>query len=126
MPRLDVSRVLLDPKFVTRNLACIRQTQTVGDDGLAVDEQKSFTFAGVVTASSGTSLNRGPDGSHIENTITIHTRFRLQDGIAGRDADLVQYEGKQFTVINVADYSEYGRGFICATCALIPLSGGNQ
>jgi len=49
--------------------------------------------------------------------------FRLVDGSAGYDADEVEWSGRTYTVVNVNDYSHFGRGFVCATCDLKPLSG---
>jgi hypothetical protein len=126
MPRLDVSSVLSDPLFQTRNLQCLRQAQTVGDDGIATNAPSSVTFSGVVTQNSGDTRQIRDDGSYIEGDITIHTRFRLTDGKDGRDADIIIYKGDQYTVVNVADWSDWGRGFICAQADLIPLSGGSN
>jgi hypothetical protein len=125
MPLLDISSVLTDPLFVDRTLICVREKQSVGEDGIAVNKPSSIPLTGIVTANSGNSLFRQPDGSHIESTITIHTRFRLEDGKTGRAAHLIKWCGKQYTVINVTDYSTYGRGFVQATAQLIELSGGN-
>ncbi len=125
MPFLDVSDVLLDPDFVYRQLTCTRQAQTVGGDGLAINQPTISRFSGVVTSAGGKSLDRSAEGAQMHGSITIHTRFRLDDGRAGGDADLVTWKGRQYTVVNVNDYSDWGRGFVDAHCELIPLSGGN-
>lgn len=124
MPFLDVSDVLCDPEFVDRKLTCTRQAQSVGSDGLAVNTPTVTPFFGVVTSNRGDVLQRLAEGSRIQGSITIHTRFLLQDGRNGSDADLVTWQGRQYTVTNVNDYSTYGAGFVDAECDLIPLSGG--
>lgn len=124
MPQLDVSDVLLDPDFVDRSLVCVRQAQTVGDNGIAVDTQTSMPFSGVVTNDTGNILIRQAQGEHITGSITVHTRFRLTDGSNSYSADQVVWNGATYTVSNVADWSTYGCGFVAATCDLIPLSGG--
>lgn len=123
MPFLDVSDILLDPDFVDTSLACTRNAQAVGDDGLAVDTPTVIPFSGVVTNNTGDLLVRMTEGSRIQGSITIHTRFRLQAGGPGRDADIVTWQGRRYTVSSVGDWSTYGAGFILANCDLIPLSG---
>jgi hypothetical protein len=124
MPFLDVSSVLTDPMFQDTSLRCVRRSQTVGEDGLAVNTETTIPFAGVVTNNSGDTLKRTPEGSRVEGDICIHTRFILQDGRDGKDADQIKWQNRLYNVVNVADWSTYGRGFTAATCQLVPLSGG--
>ncbi|WP_281659644.1 hypothetical protein [Microvirgula aerodenitrificans] len=123
MARLDVSDVLLDPDFMDRDLICQRSVQTVGDNGWAEVTTTETTFAGVVTSDSGDILERIASGERIKGSITIHTRFGLSDGAAGTTADVVVWQGRKYTVSNVNDYRHFGRGFVCATCDLMSLSG---
>jgi hypothetical protein len=123
MARLDVTEILTDPDFVDTALVCERSAQSVGTDGLAVNSTKSIRFAGVVTSDQGDILERMPGVERITGSITIHSRFVLNDGSPGKTADVVQWRGRRYTVSNVNDYSHFGRGFIVATCDLIPLAG---
>ena len=123
MARLDVSDVLLDPDFMDTGLVCERTAQTVGTNGIAVDTPTMTTFAGVVTNDSGDILQRIAEGERTKGSITIHTTFLLNDGSTGYTADVVQWRGRRYTVSNVSDYSNFGRGFVAATCDLIPLAG---
>lgn len=123
MARLDVTEILTDPDFVDRGLICERSIQSVGTDGLAVNTTKSIKFMGVVTSDSGDILERMPGVERIKGSITIHSKFRLNDGAPGQTADVVQWQGRRYTVSNVNDYSHFGRGFVTATCDLIPLAG---
>lgn len=123
MPILDVSDVLLDPNFMDTSLICIRNIQTVGNNGKASNTRDQISFAGVVTANSGLSLQRRPDGEIVTGSITIHTLYGLISGECGRDADEIAWKGKLYTVVTVNDYLTYGRGFIEAVCELKPLSG---
>ncbi|AOK00185.1 hypothetical protein [Burkholderia vietnamiensis] len=123
MAFLDVTEVLLDPDFMDTGLLCNRMTQTVDDHGRAQNTVASTPFAAVVTSDKGDILHRNADGSRIIGSITLHTMFRLMDGSAGYDADEVEWAGRTYTVVNVNDYSHFGRGFVCATCDLKPLSG---
>ena len=123
MALLDVSDVICDPDFMDRGLVCERSAQAVGNDGLAINTKTNRPFSGVVTSDRGDVLTRGTTGERITGSIIIHTKFRLNDGSAGFTADIVQWQGRRYTVAKVNDYSHFGRGFVCATCDLIPLSG---
>jgi galactose-6-phosphate isomerase len=124
MPNLDVSSVLTDPLFADMSLRCIRQRQTVGTDGIAVNTPVPVPFSGVVTAASGTVLEREAEGSRVSGSINIVTRFWLEDGKNSLAADIVTWKGRRYTVADVQDYSRYGPGFIQATCELLPITGG--
>lgn len=123
MAFLDVSDILTDPDFMNTGLICERNVQTVGSNGIATNVTTSTAFAGVVTSDNGDLLERNPDGERIKGNLTIHTRFPLDDGSAMNAADIVQWKGRRYTVTVVNDWSHFGRGFIVATCDLIPLSG---
>lgn len=123
MARLDVTEILTDPDFADTGLICDRSTQTVGTDGIAVNNTKSIRFTGVVTSDQGDVLERMPGVERITGSITIHSRFLLKDGSPGQTADVVRWQGRRYTVSNVNDYSHFGRGFIVASCDLIPLAG---
>ncbi|WCM21362.1 hypothetical protein NDK50_07915 [Paraburkholderia bryophila] len=123
MPLLDVAEILLDPDFVD-SLVCARNIQTVGSNGLAVDAATSTPFYGVVTNNTGDLLMRLAEGSRISGSITVHSQFNLIAGAAGIDADIVTWNGRQYTVTNIGDWSRFGKGFTAANCELIPLSGG--
>ncbi|MDN7494835.1 hypothetical protein QZM89_06535 [Burkholderia gladioli] len=125
MAFLDVTDVLLDPDFMDTGLICNRMTQTVDAYGEATNTATPIPFSAVVTSDSGDILHRNADGSRIVGSITLHTPFRLRDGgpDATADADEIVWQGATYTVVNVNDYSHFGRGFVCATCDLKPLTG---
>lgn len=124
MALLDVTEVLLDPDFMDIGLVCKRYVQTVGDNGRAVNAETSTSFAGVVTSDKGDILERIAGGERKKGSITIHTMFHLTAG-DGDDsvADVVTWQGRDYTVANVNDYSHFGRGFVAASCDLKPLAG---
>ncbi len=123
MPFLDVAEILLDPDFWESNLFCLRTSQTVGANGLAINTPVSIPFGGVVTEVSGADMVRNAVGELITGSILICTRFPLIDGKNGLTADIVQRQTRSYTVTNVQDYTRYGRGFVEATCELLPLGG---
>jgi len=127
-PNLDVSDILTDPDFVTLNLTVKRSSQAIGPGGLAVNTPKTWPFSGVVTIADGRRLNRSPEAERITSGIMVTTRERLQTGriVAGvaYTADQVCWLGNWYTVLDVDSYSTYGRGFVEALCALLPLEPG--
>ncbi len=123
MALIDVSDILTDPDFMDSGLICERNTQTVSDDGMAVNAVSMQPFSGVVTSDNGDLLERSPDGERVKGNLTIHTRFPLDDGSSVNAADIVQWKGRRYTVTVVNDWSHFGRGFVVATCDLIPLAG---
>lgn len=123
MPVLDVSFILDDPDFCDNSLVCIRNRQSVGDNGLAVETHERLPFSGVVTQDSGDKLNRGDAAAYQSGTIFIATRFMLTAGVRGASADIVHWGGSAYTVVNVKDYSSYGDGHIEAVCEQLPLDG---
>lgn len=123
MAFLDVSDILNDPDFMDTGLVCERNIQSIGEDGMAVNGQTLLKFSGVVTSDNGDLLERGGDGERIKGNINIHTRFPLDDGNSINGADIVQWKGRRYTVTVVNDWSHFGRGFVVATCDLIPLAG---
>lgn len=126
MPLMDVTDVIMDIDFLDE-LQLIRSVQTISQGGMAVNTSKTTTIYGVVTSESGTSLKRESQGEHIEQTILVITPTRLIDGRAingvAYTADIIVWDGSQYTVKNVDPYQRYGRGFVQAKCDLVPLTG---
>jgi hypothetical protein len=123
MARLNVTNVLKDPRFMDKNIICIRKTQIVNEKGRAENKECKTKFSGVVTSNDGTNINRRPDGSLVSGAINIVTRFNLVAGKDGRDSDEICWHGKHYFVNSVDDYSHFGKGFIQAVCVLKPFAG---
>ncbi|KAA2237674.1 hypothetical protein [Salinarimonas soli] len=126
MPLLDVSDLLSDPMFAEETPIRVRRTlRMVSDRGRAVDDVvEILEIEGVVTQGSGSPLVRAPEGSRILSTITVHSDTRLTTGTDEYDADVVIWGGRDYTVMNAADWSTFGAGFCSATCAAIAPAGG--
>jgi len=123
MPFLDVSDVLTDPDFCDNTLVCERNAIITNSSGRGVTNTEFTRFSGVVTSDKGELLQRGAVGEHATDNISVITRFKLRDAGAGATADIVQWNGKRYTVTKVNDYSTYGIGFTENICELIPLAG---
>lgn len=125
MPDLDVSDVLSDPLFAD-TVTVARSTVTVDPNTGRTDENKaSRAISAVVTSDRGRNLQRNPDAAASEGSILIHSAFTFteggQVGATTYDADIVTWQGRDWTVVTVDDYSRYGAGFTCATCRLLTL-----
>ncbi|MGQ2386297.1 hypothetical protein [Acinetobacter ursingii] len=121
MPTLDVSDVLLDPDFMTKNLKCKRVSVVVGGNGRPEKTEQEFQFSGVVTTNSGQNMDRREDGALIKGAINIHTKTLLIAGDDDHQADEITWKGKAYYVVQVLDNLHYGRGFNKAICDLKPL-----
>lgn len=122
MPTLDVTAAILDPAFLD-TLVWSRQAQTVGDDGRAVDAPTSLSIYGVITNDQGDVLMRLGDSAQVRGNITAHTLAKLSAGTSATDADIITWDGNDYTVDVLLDYSRYGQGFTAAACVPIPLAG---
>lgn len=113
MPTLDVTRVLDNPKFKT-SFDVSRKTQVVGNDGRATETGSTSTQSGVVLPAEGGKLVRTPEGETVSADIEIVTKFILTEGTGTTQADIVTWNGDDYTVVDTNDFSEYGVGFIQA------------
>ncbi|OVZ83883.1 head-tail adaptor [Yersinia kristensenii] len=124
MPNLDVTDVLFDPDFCDMSLVVKRNVQTVDADGFATNTVTEKGFAGVVTVDRSLESRRMMSGNVIGGAILIVTVERLTQGQAGRDADIVTYQNRDYRVTFVDPYTAYGAGFVQAHCELLPFDGG--
>ncbi len=121
MPEIDVTEVLTDPDFAER-LQRDRMIERVGSNGVATEAPVRSRFIGVVVAQRQT-IQRGADAETVSGSIQIITREPLRDGKQGESADIVTWRDRRYTVTDVADYANFGRGFVRATCELLPFTG---
>ena len=126
MPTLDMSDVLAAPEFVDSFLVTTNQG-VIGAGGLDVETPSvAITVFGIVVPGKST-LIRDSDGARVTAYIDIFTAYPLSAGYkttdqSFRDADVVSWHGRDFTVMTIEDYSAFGPGFIKAGCDLIELN----
>jgi galactose-6-phosphate isomerase len=121
-PLLDVSDVLTDPDFFDQ-LVCTRKAETVTGQGLSQITPTVVNFYGVVTSDRGELLERLAAGERAVGSILVVTKTPLVDAGSGQTADVVTWNGRDYTVQKINPYSRYGVGFIEAYCDLLPLAG---
>lgn len=120
MPLLDVSDILTDPDFADE--ITITRTVITVERGRTKKNQTTIPAVGVVTSDQGDILDRLPDMRRVAGAILVHTAETLIASDDERDADIIEWAGKQYTVIDVNDYSRYGAGFTCAKCEPLRLA----
>jgi galactose-6-phosphate isomerase len=115
MPDLDVTEIIEDPDFAT-TFSVTTAVETVNSHGLAVQAPVS-TIDGVigVVYPANDMLQRTVDGSRLNSSICIVTKYFLNDGRnSPNTADLINWNGRDYTIRSVSDYSQYGQGFVQA------------
>lgn len=110
-PLLDVSEVLTDPMFTDSTFVCRREVETVGADGVSTYTSTTFSFTGTPIQNAGELLQRLDDGTRHSDSIDIYTRTELSSGNQTHPADVIVWNGREYTVAKVLDWSAYGRGF---------------
>ena len=117
---LDVTDVLDDPDFKVQ-LVRIRTVESINEHGRAVFEPVETPFWGVVTQMGASAVtHRDTDATFVSDSIAVTTTTELIGSNQTANADIVVYQGKQYTVMNVRDNSNWGAGFYRADCSAIP------
>jgi hypothetical protein len=125
MADIDVSDVLSNSDFVDP-FKYIRNTQSVNAGVGTVTPSLPIDGFGCFYSKSGDMISRTAPGEYNDDTITVVTTTRLVSGESGATADLVMWNGSLWTVIHVNNYGQYGRGFVEATCELLPMRSTND
>lgn len=101
----------------------IRRPVSIDSNGRGTVSPHSLGLQyGVVVPPSATSLDRLSDYGVISKAIQVITPFRLYFLTEGYQPDYIIYQGDQFIVASLSDYSQFGRGFVSATCILTQAS----
>ena len=117
MPLLDVSEILFDPDFMDANIPVIRSVRTMVN-GRTVDTPGQYVMTANIQPSSAADLRRLPEAERIGSFITVVTQFKLQPLTSTNGPDIVVWQGNNFRVKSVNDWSQYGNGFVNAVCEL--------
>ena len=123
MALLDVSEVIGDPDF-TSPITLIHVVSGVDEFGDPVHRDEAEIIVDAVVTSDLKTLDRLPDEFHRAGTILVRVLKKLVPaGFQGGGWDAVVWRGKRFTVKDIADYSQFGGGFLRMTC--VPEEAGN-
>ncbi len=116
MALLNPSVVLSSPLLASR-FAVRRRAAVVDMHGRSkTSDQIIPRLGGIVAASGNNSQERGDDATTSSTTYTVITRFALRKAARGVAPDVVLFRGMELLVIDVADYLNFGAGWVEATC----------
>lgn len=121
MPDIDVTDVVLGSAVAGDEFIVIRRVETVGDNGESSVEVFRYPAAGSIQPEGDNDLEREADFDTGVHTIAVITPFRLRlsatdgKGVSFKP-DIVGWNGNNYVVKTVEDYSHFGRGLIQAIC----------
>lgn len=109
---LDVTDDLSDPDLCSAFtvLRTARGQDPVTADAIAT-ALPLITAWGSIQPATSRDLNRFPDAEYFKGAYMVRTTFVLTAGDATYAADLVQADGRQFTVASVQNWA-YGAGYV--------------
>ena len=127
MALLDLVDLLFDPDFSQPwgAVKLIRAVETVSDDGLAVYTRAKPVVLNCVVNPVSIDQSLLPDLANIQARIEVYTIERLNTLTDGKPADIIEWEGKYYTVMNVRDYTRFGAGFTVGTCEQVNLQSAD-
>ncbi len=116
MVAFDLRDALLVPEFLD-SFIVTRRAQNVNNYGRSENTVLwASTALGVVAATSPNQLNRLPEQQHIGKSIEITTTFPIQGPIEGGSPDIIVWNGDNYVVCLLDDWSNYGPGFVHVVC----------
>jgi hypothetical protein len=127
MADLDVNEVIEDPLFTSEVKLISVDEQSDGYGNPEWSDYSEATIQAVVTSDM-KNMNRIPDELRVDGMILV--RFPTEDaptGFTGTGYDAVMWNGRRYVVKDVADYSQFGRGFyrmVCHPAEISPVAGG--
>jgi galactose-6-phosphate isomerase len=125
MPDLDVTDIILDPDFCETLIVKRREENLVKGRSTLTVTVIDPAPVGVVLPVDDQPLVRGPDQQNLPRLLEVHTPFRLRgaakDPGTGKQyqPDIITWNGDDFVVNKVQDYSRFGQGFIQADCSSV-------
>lgn len=116
MPLIDVDDLLTDPDFV-ETIQVLRRKQQISDTGRVSTVNATFNVVACVQPQSDQPMIRGAEQQNLPALISVHTMFRIRGISPGYQPDIVIWNGTQFVVNKVYNWSHYGRGYVMAECS---------
>lgn len=118
MPDLDLNDLLSDTDIAGTQIVITRAKRTVNTSGMTVDAPYTIVTYGSVTPASGTDLQQFPEEQRLLAHILVIVPVMLVALSYTNAPDLVVYNGQNYRVMTVQDYSLFGGGFYVGTCQL--------
>lgn len=111
MPDLDVSFVVNDP-MLADVFAVTRRTDVVDAFGRTnpVVDAVFPDLVGVITQQDPADLMRRDDGQMVPRKIFVASSFIFRGASVGYQPDVITWNGTEYTVTHVMNYSRFGNG----------------
>jgi hypothetical protein len=121
MSDVDVTDVILGAAVAGEEFIVIRRVETVQDNGESTVQTFNIPAAGSVQPEGDNDLVRETDLDTSVHTIEVITPFALRTAAVDANGmsfkpDIVSWNGNNYVVTKVEDYSKFGRGLIQALC----------
>lgn len=115
MPQLDVNIVMASPMFMD-TFRVIRRASSVDDTGRTTSTDEVIDTTGIVQPTGNNTQERPKEYATGRKSCLVITAFRLREQTQNYLPDLVLWRGDTYLVETVEDYTNYGRGFVQASC----------
>lgn len=110
MPDLDVSFMVADPMFVD-DFNIRRRSEAVSNKGRSVPSTDQVIPAWGTVVQEEDTLERVPDGQYVPRRIAVYTQAQVLGPVAGRQPDMIDWDGTSYVVTSVQPYARFGAGF---------------
>lgn len=112
MPRVNVGRIVLDPRF-SQAFTVTRMGSGTWTNGRFSGSTSTLNVTGTIQPATSDDIAQMPEGDFIKGGIIIYTTVPLyttQLGASntGSISDEVTWKGEQWRIIQVKDYSDHG------------------
>lgn len=103
---IDVSRVILNPKF-SQVFSVLRQS---GDfvRGRMVQSEEELRYRGVIKPAKAQEIEMIPEGDRVGGEIVIYATKKLYVTNESGTSDEVIWNGEKYKIYSVSPYSDYG------------------
>lgn len=91
-----------------------RRQEVVDQHGEVTTILTVYNSFGVVTAGPNNSLMMDAEQQHMPKSISVVTPFKLRGPAPGYQPDIITWQGDNFKITKIEDYTPYGEGWVQA------------
>jgi hypothetical protein len=119
--QIDLSELMTDPDFVDA-IRIVRRAPTVNSYGENTLTSSNIDTYASVQSPNGETLNRLPDGAVLSDYKVFYCKTPLYADRVNGYADIIEFAGLRYQVINSIPWSNWGAGWYRADCVMEKLS----
>ncbi len=106
MPRINVSRVIKNPKFTQKYTVYRKAGDWVG--GRWIPSESEITITGVVTAPSAKEILQVPEGDRVKGVMCFHAKQELFVTRSEGTSDEIFWNRNRYRLSQVMPWADYG------------------